>query len=83
MTRWQYFTITPGPEIGDGWIRFGRRDLDGVNYTCQTLRRAGVWEDSDYLQRYYLLGSNDHYLTDVDPDTAASLIEQAHRHGRF
>ncbi|NNM46549.1 hypothetical protein [Knoellia koreensis] len=83
MTQWQYFLITYGPEVDVPSVSFGRRDPAGPQYNCQTLDRAGEWVDSEKLSRYYLLGSNEDYLTDVDPDTAASLIREAHETGRF
>lgn len=83
MSRWQYFLITSGPEIDPHTLGFGRRDPAGPQHNCQMLGGAGEWVDSEKLRRYHLLGSNEDYLTDVDPDTAASLIEQAHRNGRF
>lgn len=85
MPRWQYFVITPprAVELDPSRLRFARRDLDGDPHNCETLQTPGVWRSSDFLERYYVLGSTDKDIVDLTRERIADLIRQAVQLGRF
>ena len=85
MPRWQYFVITPprALELDPSRLRFARRDLDGDIHNCETLQTPGVWRTSDFLERYYVLGSTDKDMVDQMPEQIADLIRRAVELGRF
>ena len=85
MPRWQYFVITPprALELDPLDLRFARRDLDGLTHNCQTLQKPGVWRASDFLERYFILGSTDMDIVDLTPEQIADLIRRAVELGRF
>jgi len=85
MSRWDYFVITPSAATGldAARVRFARRDLDGDKHNCETLQTPGVWRPSDFLERYFTLGSADKDIVELTAAQMADLIRQAVHMGRF
>jgi hypothetical protein len=83
--RWEYFLIVRSDrEPADpATVRFGRRDLDGPAYNCQTFQTPGVWRPSAFLERQHLLGGYDHDVVVVSKEEHQRLMAAARATGRF
>ena len=84
MTTWRYFFTTPQDRGEDSLVRnIGRTDEEGPRHNAQVLDKGGEWVDSDFLERYHLLGTTDWEYVWVTPDRARELIDTKVSSGRI
>lgn len=76
MTDWQYFMTTSSDRGDDSVPRsLGRTDRSGRRHNAQTLNGAGGWVNSEFLERYHLLGTTDVAYILIPEERAAEVVK--------
>jgi hypothetical protein len=84
MTNYQYFYKVYGTATPDAKpLALGRTDIDGAKYNAQMIHRDGRWARSEFLERYYLLGTNEDDYVEISEKRAIEIIDEWVASGRL
>jgi hypothetical protein len=84
MRDWQYFYRVLGRAHTGAQPRgLGRHDRSGPQYNAEMLNREARWVRSEFLERYYLLGTNEDDYVEIPEDRAIEIIEDWVASGRL
>jgi hypothetical protein len=84
MMNWQYFYKVYGRATPDIPPRaLGRTDKDGPRYNAEMLSRESEWIRSEFLERYYILGTNEDDYVEISEERAIEIIEEWVSSGRL
>jgi hypothetical protein len=76
MSDWQYYYRVLGRATPDAMPRgLGRTDQRGPRYNAQMLDRDARWVRSEFLERYYLLGTNEDDYVEISEERAIEIID--------